>query len=407
MFNNKKDKKVEKSSENNNDFNVQSMPGEFYGGANPVIEFKKVKKEVDPNKFVPQKTTKVERKEFDKKNTKGVNLKKHPANLFTNTKFLLLAAGVIFVVAIIIGGIYYWLQAKETTSNTNQSSSNVSTVVSTPDVDTTSSDISTITDINTPTTTSDSEHNTTSSLSVDVIAFPSILLGRGQDFDGDGLSDKEEKIFGSDPSIVDSDKDTYQDGYEVYNLYTPNGIQPKRLIDSDDIMEYKNPSYNYTLYYPKGWTYGSVDYDYKDILFTSSEGEGVEIKVYDLEGGQIFSEWFSKYAKGEVFDSLTNFESVFKQVGKVRSDKLVYYFVDNNIVYVVVYQASKERQVNYGSIMEMMARSFKTGNNSYSKVWPKDISGITSTSTTSTININSTSTIKTSTSTVVSTSTQN
>lgn len=44
------------------------------------------------------------------------------------------------------------------------------------------------------------------------------------DSDGDGLSDEEEKEFGTDPNDPDSDNDGYLDGQEVEDGYNPNGL---------------------------------------------------------------------------------------------------------------------------------------------------------------------------------------
>ena len=43
------------------------------------------------------------------------------------------------------------------------------------------------------------------------------------DTDGDGLLDREEEIYGSDPDNPDTDGDGYSDGEEVVNGYDPNG----------------------------------------------------------------------------------------------------------------------------------------------------------------------------------------
>lgn len=57
-----------------------------------------------------------------------------------------------------------------------------------------------------------------------------VLLGsdpRSKDSDEDGLTDWEEvKIYGTSPTNPDSDGDTYLDGTEVHNGYNPKGTGP-------------------------------------------------------------------------------------------------------------------------------------------------------------------------------------
>ncbi len=374
---------------------IQAMPTDFYNGQNPVVEFKEVKKEIDLAKFRPLEPTRAEKQDFDKQSAARLKTKNHPANLFTNPKFLLLVGGVIFILAIIGGGIYFWSQSRtrrpiilnNNTNNNSQLAAVRSSTIDNQSVDNTS----------VITTTSDNK-TTTSSLSVDTIEFPSKLLGFGQDYDGDKLSDKAELLLGSDPSLVDSDQDGYLDGHEVFYLYNPAKVEPNRLIGSGQVLDYQNPNFNYKIYYPASWTYGNVDSGYRDMLFTALNGESVEIKVFDLSSGQTFAEWFAKYAPKENIVSWQNFISVFEQIGQVRDDKLAYYFVSNDQVYALVYHASNANQVNYQQIMEMMARSFRTKSNNYIKQW--SIGSFTSSTviTTSTISSSTNEKISTTTS---------
>lgn len=364
MFNKREQPKIKINSKTS-DLDINSMPSDFYGGKNPVVEFKEEKKEINLNKYKITQPTEAEKKDFNKKQSASLTKATHPANLLTNSKFLLLVAGVIFVVALIGGSIYFWLttRSNQSTNNnevTNTTSSITNDITSTPIV---------TTSISTSSTPNNAQTATSTLLLTDTITFPSILLGYGQDYDSDKLFDSEEALLGSDPSIIDSDKDSHLDGHEVYYLYNPIGLEPNRLIDSGKVTEYTNPTYNYKIYYPKSWTYGSIDSQNKQMLFTALNGESVEVRVFDLSDGEDFNIWFSKYASKEHLSDLTDFESVFMQKGQVRKDKLVYYFKDDNRIYLILYRAGSNNQVNYRQIMEMMARSFRTSGNSYIKSW--------------------------------------
>ncbi len=50
------------------------------------------------------------------------------------------------------------------------------------------------------------------------------------DTDHDGLTDEQEKLFGTDPLRADTDEDGYPDGMEVQNGYAPTSTSRVRLV---------------------------------------------------------------------------------------------------------------------------------------------------------------------------------
>ena len=58
-----------------------------------------------------------------------------------------------------------------------------------------------------------------------------------RDADQDGLSDEEEKVFGTDPFVRDTDGDSYSDGVEVESGYDPLRPAPgDKLVSPDDSL---------------------------------------------------------------------------------------------------------------------------------------------------------------------------
>lgn len=329
-------------------FSVTTIPMEFYAGNNPVIKFKNVEKDVSLGRGEAQQLR------TDKPEKAPPPVQK-AAGLFSNTKFLIFSAAGLFLIFITLSGLYFWKFQKKP-----------SEMVKEPE---TEKPISLDTNVVTPTSSTSTEDvvipnevvvaTTTPSLSDPKIEFPSILLGSSVDLDGDGLTDVAEELFQSDAGDEDTDKDGYHDSLEIFHLYSPIGFAPKKLISSSLIKEFTNPVSKYKLYYPANWAVGNVDNEYSEMLFSTITGENIEVRKVSKNTDESFQEWFSKWAPNEKFESLKSFSTVFKRSGHVRSDELVYYFPENNQVYVLVYHTTGSDVVNFKSVLTMMARSFR------------------------------------------------
>ncbi len=191
------------------------------------------------------------------------------------------------------------------------------------------------------------------------LEFSPILTLDTADVDADKLTDLEEEVFDTDSGKWDSDDDKYYDGQEVYNLYNPKGLAPVKLIDSGLIVEYKNPYSGYRIYYPIVWQRGSVDIQEKQVLFSASNGDYIEVRVFPKEVGQTFINWFSRYAEGQNYTDLSNFKNRFAENAMIRKDSLVAYFEDNNYIFTIIYHTKDRGPIFYRHIMQMMYQSFR------------------------------------------------
>ncbi len=333
---------------------VNTIPEDFYGGKNPVVNFKNVTTDIDIEKGKKSVLTAREKKIFDKQTSVGEGKGGwHLANLASSPKYLALLAGGIFIVAILGVGSFYYLKDK--------ASKEVSEII--PSLPTPATSTVPVVNPEIPVVVEEPEipvmpTSTEQEIPKEMpLEFPSILLSESVDMDNDGLTDLAEIEFGTDPGDYDTDKDNYPDGLEVYNLYNPKGFEPQRIAESGLVKEYKNNNFKYSLYIPINWAIGSVDEESRQVLFSTLSGENIEIRIFDLRPGEDFNAWFERMAIGQDLLALVDFETKLNFTGKVRNDGLVYYFLRDNLVYVVIYHVGETEIVNYKSVMSLMTRS--------------------------------------------------
>jgi len=352
--------KTKKPNKPKKQIQVNAIPEEFYGGADPVVKFKEVEREIEIAK--PQtELTASERKSLEMKTTAGAGKKIHPANLLTNTKFLVFSVLGLFILFIGVASVYYFIQSKPKVEPVPVVTPKPAITVP-PPVEQPEEPIVIIEEPIIPTTTPAEEEP--EPLEQKFIEFPSVLLGLGSDLDGDGVSDMSEEVFKIDSGIVDTDDDTYTDSHELYYLYNPAGFQPMRLVDSGLVKEFRNPIFGFRIYYPNDWVIGNIDQTYRQSLVSAPNGEYIEIHTVDLENDQSFVNWFGKNATGQKLSDLEEFTTRFEEVGLYRKDGLVYYFQDDRRrLYIVMYKATDKNTVNYKTVLEVMARSFRLFNN--------------------------------------------
>jgi hypothetical protein len=351
---------------------VVTIPKEFYGGANPVIKFRNVERNVEERKPQAAASTKTTPAPLPQKPLQPkpipvtVAPQKTAVGLFSNRKTLFFGSLGIFLLFVGGASIFYWIQLRpKPTTNPPKQVVNTPPVITEqpPETNPVVVEVPSSTVVEIPSSTVPAADNpapsSTISLAGGALEFPSILLGSGTDLDNDGLTDAEEELYGTDPAKPDTDGDGYDDSTEVYNLYAPTVPAPARLITTKTIEEFTNPKFNYQLYYPSTWAKGNVDQDYRDMLFSTITGENIEIRVFDREQNQSFDDWFGKWAPDQSLGSLKDFKTVFKGAGRSRNDNLVYYFEDDRSIYVILYHVTNSSVVNYREVMSMIARSFR------------------------------------------------
>lgn len=324
------------------DLKIATIPKDFYAGADPTVKFKETEKTVDLSKISGNVELKAREKiALDTSTAKG--------GILTSRKFMIIGGIILFVVFLGGAGLYYWWKMK------------VPAAKVTPPVVTTVPKTPVITPVTPTPTTTPPATTTEPVVPVKPATFelPSKILALSADMDNDQVSDAAEEVFGSDPGNPDTDNDGYPDGHELFYLYNPNGVEPQKLIDSGAVKKFDSGLFGYSLYYPQNWAVGAVDQEGRQMLFSTLTGENIEVRVFDLEIGQSFSDWFAlNLPPEEKLTDYSNFQSRFGAQAKMRSDNLVYFFYTDNRVFAVIYHTNGAEVINYKAVMEITARSF-------------------------------------------------
>lgn len=155
-----------------------------------------------------------------------------------------------------------------------------------------------------------------------------------KDTDNDGLTDKEEELWGTDPKLDDTDQDTYLDGKEVLNGFNPKGAG--KIKDSGLAREYINLADNYSVSYPAAW-YSYADWpDYKQATLGP-----IEILIEDNPEQLSASEYY--YQKVLTENEIIESEIGLGVKGVKSFDGLTAYVADQDKIYAL--SNSKEGDV--------------------------------------------------------------
>jgi hypothetical protein len=192
------------------------------------------------------------------------------------------------------------------------------------------------------------------------VILPAKNYTKTPDTDNDGLTDEEEKIYQTNALKPDTDGDGYTDGVEALNLYNPIGFKPNRLIDSNTVKVYLNPTYKYSIYYPLDWVAQSVDANNQEVMFTSPTGEFVQVTVEDNSLKMAVTDWYLAQAPGVAAIDLKPVTTKEKIEGIVSPDALMAYIPYSDKIYIIKYDIGTRAEVNFFQTFQMMSNSFRT-----------------------------------------------
>lgn len=130
----------------------------------------------------------------------------------------------------------------------------------------------------------------------------------GRDTDSDGLSDIEERMFGSNTRLPDTDRDGFLDGNEVFNQYDPLRTSPAKLLERYVVKKFEDASIGWTFLYPSLWGVAvkSDEAGKMSVLVTIASGEIMEFSAESKTNSELTLE---DYVNGETDFEFTKTKS--------------------------------------------------------------------------------------------------
>lgn len=182
---------------------------------------------------------------------------------------------------------------------------------------------------------------------------PPAIAPKGPDQDGDGLTDAEEALFGTDPQLTDSDGDTFLDSIEIKNGYNPAG--PGLLSETDLFTTYINTSGGYSLNHPVAWQ--PISSGQQGVQFATGTGEVVLILLQTNPSSLPLRDWYDQVNTSTIDPKSATIGNI---VGLHSADERTFYFEISdkpNVVFVANHAIGSKSSVDFSSTLEIMLNS--------------------------------------------------
>lgn len=184
-----------------------------------------------------------------------------------------------------------------------------------------------------------------------------VVPTQSKDSDSDGLTDTEERMYGTDYRNPDSDGDTFLDGNEVFHRYDPNGLSPSTLLDTGAVKQFSDTTLPFTVFYPTSWK-SSINTTTSTVTFKTPNLASVTVTWGAKEADLTVEDWVLKNVKGA---DITTLKASYTKEGyyTLRSkDDLVAYLDLGTTVYTMTYDLSTSTEISYIQTFAMMVNSF-------------------------------------------------
>ncbi|MDA0208399.1 MAG: thrombospondin type 3 repeat-containing protein [bacterium] len=182
------------------------------------------------------------------------------------------------------------------------------------------------------------------------------VVTRGIDTDSDGLSDREEVLYGTDFRNPDTDADTFLDGNEVFHGYDPLGFRPRTLMDTGTVAEFVNDEQGYSILYPNRWT---LEVRENGMFVETTTSATMEVVTIEKAEEERFDEWYLAQNTEEIFTQLSVFPTRMGYQAYMSEDGTSAYLDFMGSVMVFDYDLQDELTIDFIQTFHMMLNSVK------------------------------------------------
>jgi hypothetical protein len=191
--------------------------------------------------------------------------------------------------------------------------------------------------------------------------------GSGQvaatDTDNDGLTDAEERVWGTDEAAADTDGDGYADSLEIGNLYDPLKGDSARLAANNKLAKTWNNSQNgFSVLYPSIFSAVAKE-DGDGVIFTeATSSQFFQVSILDNEdNAEDIDEWYLAMNPTTQVDEIQHLTVGGKQ--GIVADNSSIYVLNGAKVYLINYNMGYPPTAYFFTSFNALVKSFQFFNN--------------------------------------------
>lgn len=183
------------------------------------------------------------------------------------------------------------------------------------------------------------------------------VLPNSSDIDADGLTDIEEQVWTTSPTVADSDVDTFSDGEEVKNAYDPT-LPGKKLESSSLVKSFLSSRDGFTVLYPTRWT--TEEREGGMTMFSSESKEDFfQILVEPAPANISLFNWYRSEFPDVDENNINTIVISGTSYAILSPDRLTVYALSHDRLFTISYTPGIKEHLDYQSTFAMFLKTLK------------------------------------------------